>query len=258
MRKLIGLGITLLLTGCGGTTAQRFVNIPAFAGGTAASAVTAGAWQVTLTKAQVAFGPAYFCPIVGGSEESCSLAVVEVLDVTAVDALDPSPQSLGNMDGVTGTVLSATYDYGITWFQTQQHPAASPNAIHGHSAHFEGTATKGAQTILFSADLDLPPQAIGTQAVNNQSVSSAVISAATSRFDVTMNPSRWWQAANFDRIATLDTSGGTIVVPPQDIALNGVIQAMEANAPPSFAWTESSPAAAAVGSRAQNDKEIER
>jgi len=234
---LLSLAAFAAAAGCGGTTGQSVVSFPATATGTAAAPFTVQGWSVTLTKAQVSFGPIYFCPVAGGAETNCSVAVVELLTVTPVDALDPTPQPLGEVEGTTGVVESATWDYGITWFTTEEHPTAQSGSVDGHSAHFEGTATKGAQTIQFAVDLDMPPHEVGVQAVNSQAVPTTPITPATDGLTVQMDPSSWWTDADINRIATLNTSGASvIVVPSGDSSMTGVVDALEANAPPTFAW----------------------
>src|SRR5439155_21190310 len=105
-------------------------------------------------------------------------------------------------------------------------------------AHFAGTATNGVRTFQFLSDLDLKPQSVGTQAVNAAIIAETPITVGTSRLDVAMTPDTWWKHADFDRIATLGT-GATAVIPVNDIAVNGVIQSMGSNFPPTFTWTGS-------------------
>jgi len=232
------LSIATALAACGGSTGLAFVSFPVFASGTAPAPFQAGNWTVTLTVAQVGFGPAYFCPEAGGSNTECSVAVVEFRSVADVDTLAPAPLSVGTMNGVTGTVESANLDYAYSWLKTEVRAAVDPGAPGGHSAHFEGSATNGLRTIEFLSDIDVIPQSAGINAVTNQVVPKTPITTKTRRLDVHFDPAAWWRSADFDRIAALDTTGAPIVVPPADGSVNAVILRME-NAPPTFTWTGS-------------------
>jgi hypothetical protein len=95
---LTALGAAALeVSGCG-NTGPAPVSYPVYATGDALAAqgFVVGNWTVTLQVAQVGFGPAYFCATASASGDLCPAAVEEFHDVATVDALDPSPQLLGN------------------------------------------------------------------------------------------------------------------------------------------------------------------
>ncbi|MEO7328583.1 MAG: hypothetical protein ABI193_08400, partial [Minicystis sp.] len=170
------------LTGCSGT-GQPEVAYQAFAAPIAASTITAGDWTVTLDEATLAFGPVYFCASASGSADLCETALGELTEIRAVDLLDPSPQALGEARGFTGTIRSASYDYGIHWFLTEEAPTAAGPAPGGHSARFAGQATKAGSSLRFVADVDVIPQFQGQRAVPS-AAASAVIEGSDVRLDV--------------------------------------------------------------------------
>lgn len=169
---------------------QTAVRYPAMARGSGASTIRTGEWTVTLTRADLAFGPAYFCAAQSGSSTLCDTALAELTTVTRVDLLSSTPTALGLVDGLTGTIRSASYDVGITWLHTEQQPTATSAAPDGHSAVLEGTATNGALTVPFVVLLDAAPQYQGQHAVATTPVSAEVTSDDL-ELDVRFDPVRW-------------------------------------------------------------------
>ena len=115
--KLHSRGLALLALGavaCGGTTGGNLIQMPLQAGGIARDAsqpftfVTGQGWNVTLTEAEVVFGPLYFnidapSPAVFRS----GVVIVQATKQFIVDMLDPTLQNVpGGADGETGTAVS--------------------------------------------------------------------------------------------------------------------------------------------------------
>src|SRR5262245_36883458 len=105
-------------TGCG-STGQESVSYPIVGRGQAAEPFLVDGWEVTLTSARVGVGPIYFCATEGASSELCPIALGEFADAAVIDALDPTPRTLGRIDGFVGEIRSATYDFAYSWFNTQ-------------------------------------------------------------------------------------------------------------------------------------------
>ena len=217
-----------------GTTGQREIRYPFFASGRAPAPFTAGDWQATLDVARVGFGPVYFCATAGASSDLCPAAVAEFADSAVVNGLNPSAQPIGEIDGVTGQINSATYDYAFTWLDTQSAAQPTSAAPGGHSAHFEGHAVRGSTTLRFVADIDVKPNIQGTRSVQGARVTADVQSDQV-RLDVRMDPSAWWAKADFNELAAL--GGDPVVVPQGSRTYNAVVLGMTAAAPPSFQWS---------------------
>lgn len=223
----------LMLSACG-DTGQRELVYPVFFAGQAPAAFAAGAWQVTLDVARVGFGPVYFCATAAASADLCPVAVAEYRDSVEGNALDAAPQPIGEIRGVTGHIHSLMLDYALTWFNTQTSVRATDAAPGGHSAHFEGTATQGATSFAFVADIDVAPTIQGTSALQGVRV-NADISHERMRLDVRVDATAWWRAVDFNALAALGAS--SVVVEPGTRAYNAVAVGMTTQ-PPVFEWTE--------------------
>ena len=226
--------LLILLAGCG-DTGQEHVELPLTATGTAAHPVAIGDATITLTRADVAFGPTYLCASETGRAELCEVAVAEFLGTVTVDALNPSPQPLGELNATTGNVRSGLFDYGISWLLTQNEPRANPGAVEGHSAIMEGTLTRGAQTLRFSATIDAKPRMSGDLAVNGQ-VTRFTLGPDTA-LNISADPHFWVSNLDADALFALDTEGdGVVIIPDDSVAHESLLQGMVNRAPLRFEW----------------------
>jgi hypothetical protein len=266
MRKtLLKLSLVLLL-GCG-QSGGDFVDVPFYGQGTAPKTFVKDGWEVTLSQATLGFGPIYFCTTDSALSSRCETAILEFIDGTTLDGLDPDPQSIGLLYGTTGTIRTAFFDYGIVWLLTQSIPEAlagvpggpapvpfesTSYAPRGHSARFSGTATCVEDpaiccpeldtcpgSYVFEANIDIIVANPGTPAVNGartrQDITTDVVTA-TIGFD----PNAWWETVDFRRLAALGDGSDVIVLEPGDPDYSALIAAMTANQLPTFTW--SSPA----------------
>lgn len=230
---MMWLCTTLSVGACGGATGQRDVVYPVLGRGEAAAAFDARGWQVTLSRADVGIGPVYFCATAAASSDLCSTAVSQFAKSATVDGLSAELQPLGEGDGQSGTVRSATYDFAYTWFPTQQRPTPAAGAPMGHSAHFVGQAVNGARTVAFEALVDVTPQVQGAR-----SVQGAPVEATLDRDDlqlvIDVRPSDWWRDVDFDDVA----QGGepSVRISAGSRAYESVVLAMTANRRPTFTW----------------------
>ncbi len=236
LRDLLrGLAPIALLTGaaCSGT-GQPDVEYAAFAAPEAPGTISADhGWSVTLDEATVAFGPVYFCASASGSATLCQTAIGELLSITAFDALDPTPKALGTAHGFIGKIQSASYDYGIHWFLTEDAPTPAPAAPGGHSAHFAGTAVKAGKTVHFRADVDVVPQFQGQRAAPSQAA-SATIEREGERLDIHFAVGQWLEHVDFD----LAPAGEDFYVISAGTRNHGaIVIGMTAEAPPAFVWS---------------------
>lgn len=227
------LPLLLVLSACG-ATGQATVDYALYGAGTGPVA-QAGAYTITLDRAEVAIGPIYFCATEAASTDLCSAAVNELADIVVVDALDPSPQAIGRITGSTGTIRSATYDHGYTWFPTQTAPRAAPQAPGGHSARLAGTISDGTRSFRVTADLDLIPTYQGTRAVQGRRVGPAEITDGGQRLDLALDAAGWWAEVDLEALSAegLDT----VEVLPTSRAYNALLLAMSAQRPARFTWS---------------------
>ena len=140
MRRLFALGL-VALSACL-ESPQSEVAYSAFATSDLASSFEANGVRVKLSRAEFAFGPAYFCAASSGSSALCKSALGEIVQVSRIDLLAPGPQALGTVKGFTGQVRSVSYDLGLHWFDTSFAVEPSSAAPEAHSMVFEGTLAR--------------------------------------------------------------------------------------------------------------------
>lgn len=205
----------IMLFACG-PAPQGHVRYPMVATGTPVVARQIGDWTVTLDVARLGFGPIYFCA--AHSVRSCDTAAAEVTQVVDIDLLDTAEQELAQVQGLTGTIRSAAWDYGMTWLLTETAPQQrSPS---GHSLVLHGTATRGTVTVPIDLSIDVPPLQQGAYAVLGSRATATVTDDAV-RLEVHFDPAAWLIGVDFE-----------------DPAPEGpIIIGMTANAPPSFTWS---------------------
>lgn len=227
----------LALAGCG-TTGQDVVTFPVQGAGTGERAFEKDGWSVTIERADVGFGPVWLCATPFADAEICSEADAEWLGTRTVDALDPSPQMLGDAAAVTATVRSSMLDYGRSWLLTAEGPRADEGAPEGHSAVFVVRATRADRTLEIHAAIDVDPPSAGETAVIGAPVGTHAIigtEALTVRFD----PRAWWQRVDFDALDAADEDGdGVVELTRNQTAYNALVIAMTAGTLPAFEWSQ--------------------
>lgn len=225
----------VLLAGCGDTGRER-VDVALLAQGTAPRTLEITGARVTLTRADVAWGPAYFCASAMASAELCELAVAELREPVLLHALDATSQPLGALSAVTGSILSAIYDYGISWPLTQSQSRASSVAPEGHSALLEGTVERAGRTLRFRAAIDARPAKRGQLTVNTQRTAHE-ITGEGERLSLTVDPSSWVDRLDVDALFALDADGdGSVDIPPNSVPYESILQGMVNRAPVGFRW----------------------
>lgn len=231
---LFALAWTFLLA-CG-DTGQGRVQVPLTGLGTASRPVIIGDATVTLRRADVSFGPVYFCASEAGRAELCSVAIAERADAVVIHALDAASQPLGEVTGMSGTVRSAIFDYGIVWLLTENQPRALPPAVDGHSAVLEGDVVRGERTLRFRALIDIAPRVRGDQAVNAQRTSHT-IDEDGARLAVMADPHPWIERLDIDALFAMDTDGdGAIDIDPSSPSYESIVQGMVSRRPVWFGW----------------------
>lgn len=184
-----------------------------------------------LREARLAFGPVYFCAASSGSATLCESAAAELRAITIVDLLDPTPQRLGDVDGLTGELRSASYDFGLTWAPAESAYSVGPGNSIGHSAALEGEARRGDDVVPFTAVLELPPQYQGQRAVPT-TPAAGVVDAGIARLEVRFDAGAWASRINFDR----QPAGARLAIAPGSSEHNAVVLGMTSIDPPLFTW----------------------
>ena len=222
----------LAAAGCG-TTGQRELTLPALFRGDGGGPITAGDYTVLLDRAEVGFGPAYFCATSAAAADLCPVAVAELAASATVDGKSAAWQPLGEIQGTTGEVRSATYDFAYTWFPTQRTARPTSAAPGGHSLRLGGRASRGNLSFRFVAEIDVVPRLQGTRSVEGARLDPSPIEAG-GRLEVNLPVRSWVAGVDFDE---LRRQGGDPVVVAQDSrAGSALIVAMTAAAPPQLAW----------------------
>jgi hypothetical protein len=226
----------LCLLGCG-DTGQAHVRIPAAARGTSRTELSVGDTRFSLTRAEVGFGPVYFCATEGAEVELCEVALAELLGTVTLDGLTGEERPFGELSATTGSVRSALFDYGISWLLTRSAPRANPGAPGGHSAILEGEAENDGGLLRFSAHIDIEPLSRGDAAVNARRTSVEISEQPGQRLIVRLDPYRWLERIDVGKLFALDTDGdGEVVLAPEDQAYQAIVLGMTNRAPLAFDW----------------------
>lgn len=206
-------------------------------------AVEAGDFTVSLDEATLAFGPVYFCAAASGSATLCETAVAEITGTFAIDLRSAEPQPLGLVNGFTGEIRSASFDFGIHWFLTESQPVASPVAPGKHSARFRGHAESASARIAFVAEIDVLPQFQGQRAVPSVEAIAAV-GERRPELRIEFDAASWIAAIDWQKAAAAAAaSNAGADDAPYRIEIgspehNAVVIAMVSKKPPAFSWVE--------------------
>lgn len=235
-RTALPILLAMALGGCA-DTGRTYATVELASVGAASPVLVDGSFTVTLTRADVAFGPAYLCATPTASSELCATAVLEVLQAHPIDGLSPMASPLATLGGVTGTVRSAQYDFGIPFLLTESTPRALPGSIGGHSAVIEATATDGATTFDLHITLDVAAKVSGTTAmVGAPLVSDIPASGAT--VTVGVDPREWLRGLDWAALAaTPHAPSEPVVLAKGTSAYDTVLRGMTVNHPPTFVVT---------------------
>ncbi len=187
-----------LFAACAETSQQR-VQLPLEVVGTEATAPieALGGVPVTLTRADLAFGPLYLCAATQAGE-LCETARLEWLDTVVVDARSSAPQPAGHLYGVSGVVQSWMYDLAISAQLTQEQPFVLPaaEALGGHSLVLVGTAVVSGITLPFRAEVPVQQTSateLGVPVVRKSSTDEFFhdVTGAEQALQVRFDPATW-------------------------------------------------------------------
>jgi hypothetical protein len=221
-----------LLSSCG-TTGQERLAVELAVRGTERTSLEENGASFTLSRAQVAVGPLYFCAAAGADTELCETALAELTQAVVIDGLAPPVQTGLELPGTTGDVQSAQYDYGLAWLLTQTEPRPLPGV--GHSAELEGTVTREGRTLQFVANVDALPTTPGATAVHGQRTQHAL--ADGDSLTLAVDPYLWLRPIDVEALFALDTQGtGQVVIERGTQAYEAILQGMQNRAPVQFEW----------------------
>jgi hypothetical protein len=226
------LFVALGALGCSGT-GQPEVSFSAVAVPSGTKELQVDDVAVTLDEAVVAIGPVYFCAGASGAATLCETAQGEILDMSRVDLLATEPSPLGTFQGFTGTVRSASYDFGVHWFLTEKAPTPAPSAPGGHSAHFAGVARRGAASVRFVADVDVIAQYQGQRAVPTTPAQGR-IDEGTARLEVGFDVASWFSGVELGK--AIDAGEDPYVIAPGSRDHDALVIGMVSLAPPTFTF----------------------
>ncbi len=198
-RILGGVALPLLLSlGCSGTGQDR-VDIPLRASGVQPpdQVKTVDGELVTITRADLAFGPLYLCA--GNTAgDLCDISRAEWLDTAVINTMSDKEVSIGHLTGVTGQVRSWMYDLGISSQLTRSEPYVLQAAEELGSASFvlEGLVTLQGVELPLSASLPIQQTEtteLGIPVIRKGSgeVFSHEITGAESGLTLRFSPEMW-------------------------------------------------------------------
>lgn len=236
MRKLLAIALSVVsLTACVDEGRTR-ATVELVATGAASPVLVDGAFTITLTRADVAFGPTYLCATAAASSELCDTAVLESLQAHTLDGLSATPVSLGILDGVTGTIRSAQYDFGLPFLLGASMPTPIEGSVSGHSVVLEATVTDGVDSFDLSVSLDVVAEVSGTTAMVGAPI-VGTIPASGGRVTVAIDPREWLRGLDWASLAaTPRPAGAPVVLGPGSVAYDAILRGMTANHPPTLTF----------------------
>ena len=219
--------------GCGGTTNLEPVEYALTARSLSGATFTAGGWEVALTDARLGFGPLYLCASLSASPELCATAVAELADTATIDLGSTAATNVGRVRGISDTVHTALYDYGITW-RAGNAPVAASGAPEGHALVMRGSAQSSAASVVFEILLDVAPQQPASYAalarIPEQRQSNDI------RLELVVDPSLWLTGVDFAALAALGQP--VVSIRLADPAGSVVATALTSTARPTFTWID--------------------
>ena len=239
-RSFLGMLLATWLVGGCTSTGRSPVEVPLHVAGTASAPIVMGDYTLTLERADVAIGPLWLCAAQSASVESCETALLEYTATARVDALAPAPESVGMMQGVTGTLRSAMFDYGISWLAPSPMARAASEAPEGHSAVFRARVVRASDGSSFgvAADVDVVPSMAGAIAVPGRRVDEhTLVADVDDALIVRVDAARWWSRLDLARLAArADAGEDPVVLRRGDPDYEALLVSMSAGALPTFEW----------------------
>jgi hypothetical protein len=230
------LALVLLLTACGDTGGDAF-SIPLIAGGaTDARSFEDDGFTITLDDARIGYGPVYFCATSTADLGLCPAALAEFRGAATVDVSTAEVEMVGSIEARSGTIRSGMWDYARPFLLGADAPTPITGAVDGErSARFSGTASRGAESFRFVAELDISNvSASGLPAVSAVRTAHELVDGADA-LTVTFDAQAIVSRLDFEALASRVVDGEVRVV-PGDVAYNALVQALTSSALPTLTW----------------------
>jgi hypothetical protein len=227
----------LALASCG-DTGQAQVEIALYGQGSALAEGLVHGATFRLTRADVAFGPAYFCASKAAEPEPCETALAEMRNTVVISGVSATPTRLGELRGTTGHVHSAFYDYGIVFLLTHDAPMAIAGAPGGHSAVLEGTVERAGEMRRFQARVDMEPAVPGATVVSAQPTEHE-LSGDGDALTVSLDPYAWLADIDVDALFALPVDAqGITQISDESQAYEAILQGLRESAPARSVWSQ--------------------
>ncbi len=163
--------------------------------------------SLTLTNAQLAFGPLYLCAS-NSAGEDCETARGQWLGSVVIDLLNSAPQEAGKLEGIEGEVRSYMFDLGAASLLTQQDPVLldAAQALGGNSLRLAGRAQLAdGQQVDLTIDMlwaqgDQVEQGVSLIRTPNDAIEPFVLRGEEGTFALDFDPTPWLDIANFDTL----------------------------------------------------------
>ena len=228
----------LLWSGCDqGTTGQRMIEY-AIVGAPQAddTFVDDRGWTITLTRAELTFGPLVFCShqptfLKSDSLTDCGQVMGEFGAAAAWDLLAAGDTPLGTLHGITGQVHSAQYDFGWNW-PSGQAAALWRGQAGAASLVLVGTATKSGVTHAFDFTLDAKPRGAGLYTIAGLAAEGD-LSSATNRVTLAASVPKMLRYIDFD---LLEEQAGPFTLAPGSALENQLRLGLTTGTPVTFTW----------------------
>ncbi|HET6281393.1 MAG TPA: hypothetical protein VFH73_10510 [Polyangia bacterium] len=217
---------------CTGATNLDPVDYALTARSVTGGALSSAGWNVILDEARVGFGPLYVCASVSASPEFCETAVAEFAEVASIDLRASAPVDVGRIRGVSDTVHSALYDFGITW-RSGSAPTPAAAAPEGHSLILRGTATSGVSSVRFEILIDAVPLQPGSYVVLARIPEKPQSSRI--RLELLFDPGLWLGKLDLARLAA---QAQPVVLTTADPMGNAIATGLMSDARPTFTWID--------------------
>lgn len=196
--------MALATAGCGDTGQDR-ISVPLRVAGTESTDgwTDAAGSVIAVERAELAFGPLYLC---AGQQagELCETARLEWLESVVVDVVDGRSAEAGQLEGVSGTVRSYMFDYGITSLLARETPLVLPaaEALSDTSLRVDGIVATPAGDLPMSVAVTVAAGAETERGVpvvrkSQSEIFELRMDAATPGLTVTFDGASWLSGVDF-------------------------------------------------------------
>jgi hypothetical protein len=144
---------------------------------------------------------------------------------------------LPSLEGTTGHVRSAVFDYGVSWTLTSDAPRPNEGAPGGHSLRARGTAIRDDESFDFFANVDVTVKVAGRMAVGLGT--EHTLSDDQSHLELHFDPTAWLSDVDFDALAeeAQSTPDQAVEIAPHTSSYDSIVLNMTARERVGFEWS---------------------